>query len=264
MLKGALHVHSTYSDGEFTLAELRQLWLAEGCAFVCMSDHAEFFDEARLQSYAEECRALSDEKLSFIAGLEFECEQRMHILGYGATNLATTKDPQAVIQHIDGQGAVSVIAHPRKDAFEWIESFGTLPQGIETWNSKYDGRYAPRPATFALMRRLSERKPELRAFYGQDLHWKKQFHRLFVLVDSSVLEPVSILEALRQGRFKGCKGDMELPSTGVLPEELLAQFESAQDRSSRIWRFLKEGKKILDRRDIRVPDAIKGQLRRIF
>jgi hypothetical protein len=114
------------------------------------------------------------------------------------------------------------------------------------------------------MRRLSERKAELRAFYGQDLHWKKQFHRLFVLVDSSVLEPVSILEALRQGRFKGCKGDMELPSTGVLPEELLAQFESAQDRSSRIWRFLKEGKKILDRRDIRVPDAIKGQLRRIF
>jgi len=110
MLKGALHVHSTYSDGEFTLAELREIYLTEGCSFVCMPDHAEHLDSSTLPAYVQECKARSDEKLRFVAGLEYECERRMHILGYGATKLADATDPQAVIRHIDRQDAVSVIA----------------------------------------------------------------------------------------------------------------------------------------------------------
>jgi hypothetical protein len=34
-----------------------------------------------------------------------------------------------------------------------------LHRGIETWNSKYDGRYAPRSGTFALLQRLRQRAP---------------------------------------------------------------------------------------------------------
>ena len=132
MLKGAMHVHSTYSDGEFTLAELRRIFLDEGCAFVCMTDHAEHFAPDQLSQYIDECQALSDEKFLFVAGLEYECEKRMHILGYGATRLADSEDPETVIRHIDGQGAVSVIAHPKNDFFEWIQRFETLPRGIET------------------------------------------------------------------------------------------------------------------------------------
>jgi len=104
MLKGALHIHSTYSDGEFTLPELRDLFLADGCSFLCMNDHAEYFDEARLKRYAEECHSLSDDTLRFVSGLEYECEKRMHILGYGASILVSSKDPQTVIRQIDAQG----------------------------------------------------------------------------------------------------------------------------------------------------------------
>jgi len=132
VLKGAIHIHSTYSDGEFSLPELRGLFTAEGCRFVCMTDHAEAFDEHSLAAYMEECSALSDAKFRFIHGLEYECEQRMHILGYGAEKLASTQDPQAVIRHIDAQDAISVIAHPKDTFFPWIESFETLPAGIET------------------------------------------------------------------------------------------------------------------------------------
>src|ERR1700757_1384245 len=103
MLKGALHVHSTYSDGEFTLTELREIYLAEGCSFVCMTDHAEHLDCSTLLAYVEECQARSDDKLRFVAGLEYGCERRMHILGYGATQLASTNDPEEVIHHIDAQ-----------------------------------------------------------------------------------------------------------------------------------------------------------------
>ncbi len=264
MLKGAMHVHSTYSDGEFTLAELRRVFLDEGCAFVCMTDHAEHFVPDQLSQYLDECQALSDEKFIFVAGLEYECENRMHILGYGATRLADSKDPETVIRHIEQQGALSVIAHPKTDFFEWIKKFETLPRGIETWNSKYDGRYAPRPETFALLGELRERKPEMRAFYGQDLHWKKQFRGLFVQLDSAPTSAQGILAALASGAYNGVKGELMLPSSGILEKQILSQFASAHAMSYRMWQFLKQGKRALDRVGIRVPESVKAQLRRIF
>jgi hypothetical protein len=264
MLKGAIHIHSTYSDGEFTLPELRSLFTGEGCSFVCMSDHAEAFDEHSLSAYMNECSALSDARFSFVHGLEYECEQRMHILGYGASRLATTKDPQEVIQHIEAQNAISVIAHPKDSFFPWIETFDVLPRGIEAWNSKYDSRYAPRPGTFAFLRRLQQRKPEMQAFYGQDLHWKKQFHGLFVTLTCESPDPSQILAALRRGDYSGHKDAISLPSNGVVPDELMLQFAAQHLKSDRIRALFKSGKKALDRVGVKVPASVKAKLRGIF
>jgi PHP domain len=263
MLKGAMHVHSTYSDGEYTLPELRGIFLEAGCTFACMTDHAEHFDAEKLGRYIHECSELSDERLVFVAGLEYECENRMHILGYGATRLVETKDPELVIREIESQGAVAVIAHPKDEFFEWIEKFQILPRGIEVWNSKYDGRYAPRPGTFALLQRLRQRKPEMLAFYGQDLHWKKQFRGLWVELDSERTAN-GILRALALGRYRGLKEELALPSTGIVSEEQLLQFGRTHAFSFRMWRALKQSKQMLDRVGIRVPEALKAQLRRIF
>jgi hypothetical protein len=264
MLKGAMHVHSTYSDGEFTLEELRRIYLAEGCSFVCITDHAEYFKPETIAAYQQELQRLSDNQFCFVMGLEYRCEREMHILGYGASILSDIKDPQAIIRHIDTQGAVSVIAHPKNDFFPWIEEFQVLPQGIETWNSKYDGRYAPRPGTFALLQKLRQRAPQMHAFYGQDLHWKKQFRGLCITIDSDNLSSSAILKALGAGNYRAHKEDIELPSSGIVPAELLAEFGRAHDRSRRVWRFLKNGKQTLDRLGIRVPDSLKAQLRRIL
>jgi len=264
MLKAALHVHSTYSDGEFTLAELREIYRAEGCSLVCMTDHAEYFDEKSVALYRRECESLSDRELSFLCGLEYECEQRMHILGYGATALATSKDPQAVIRHIESNGGVCVIAHPKDSMFPWIETFDVLPKGIETWNSKYDGRYAPRPGTFELLYRLREKRPDMLAFYGQDLHWKKQYRGLFNLLECDSQDRETVLAALAHGRYSGEKGDLRLPSSGILPAEMLASFSGQHANSDRVRNFLKSGKRALDRMGIAVPASIKAQLRRIF
>jgi hypothetical protein len=264
MLKGAMHVHSTYSDGEFTLAELRRLFLDEGCAFVCMTDHAEYFDPDKLRQYFGECQALSDDKFLFVAGLEYACEKGMHILGYGATRRVDSQDPETVFRHIEEQGAVSVIAHPKNDFFDWIEKFETLPQGIETWNSKYDGRYAPRPGTFALLQRLRQRKPAMLAFYGQDLHWKKQFRGLFMQIDSAPTNAQGILSALANGAYCGVKGELALASSGILDKELLVKFANKRAFSERMRQFLKQGKQVLDRVGIHVPESVKAPLRRIF
>jgi len=65
MLKGVLHVHSTYSDGERSLGQLRELFLSEGCRFVVMSDHADSLDAPRVREYVDECRRLSDAEFVF-------------------------------------------------------------------------------------------------------------------------------------------------------------------------------------------------------
>jgi len=265
MLKGVTHIHSTYSnDGEFTLSELREIFVSAGCSFACMSDHAEAFDEDKLRAYQTECDSLSDDRFRFIAGLEYSCEQRTHVLGYGVTSLMTTRNPQEVIRHIENQGGVSVIAHPKDDAFVWIETFEVLPRGIETWNTKYDGRYAPRPATFRLLNRLQDREPEIRAFYGQDLHWKKQFRGLFNLVECETLAREDILAALGGGDYFGVKGDLQLPSSGRLPESTLATFGSVHERSDRVRRLLKSANKMTRRFGVAVPAPVKSQLRRIY
>jgi hypothetical protein len=264
MLKGAMHVHSTYSDGEFTLPELREAFLTEGCSFVCLSDHADYFNDESVRQYAEDLERHSDDRFRFVMGLEYTCERNMHILGYGASALATTRDPQVVIQHIRGQGAIPVIAHPKDEFFPWIETFATLPKGIEAWNSKYDGRYAPRPGTFALVERLRQREPQMQAFYGQDLHWRNQFRGLFVLLECGALNSSAILAALNRGAYRAQKESLQLDSTGVLSDELKTEFARAQLRSRRVWQFFKNGKAMLDRAGIRVPQSLKAQLRRIF
>jgi predicted metal-dependent phosphoesterase TrpH len=264
MLKGVMHIHSTYSDGEFTLAELRDVFLAQECSFVCMTDHAEYFDEKSIKNYVAECESLSDARFRMIPGLEYRCERNMHILGYRALKLTPSKEPEEVIQHIDAQHALSVIAHPKDEFFEWIEKFTTLPRGIETWNSKYDGQYAPRPGTFALLQRLKERSQNLQAFYGIDLHWKKQFRQFFIILDSDKNDETTIMATLSAGKYTAQKDDLTLPSSGILPAPVLEQFDRVHARSSHLRKFLKDGKKTLDQLGIRVPASLKSQLRRIF
>lgn len=264
MFKGAIHCHSTYSDGECTLSELREIFIAQGSHFVCMTDHAEFFDAGKVKAYVAECATLSDDRFQFIAGLEYECERRMHVLGYGVTSLVATTDPMDVIQHIDGENGVSVIAHPMDTMFPWIETFKTLPVGIETWNTKYDGRYAPRSGTFRLLQRLQQRKPEMRAFYGTDFHWKHQFRGLSNVVRCEVLTREALLSALRRGEYSGVNEQLEFPSSGCISGDLLEQFDSINDRYHRFRTLLKKVKRVSGRLGVNLPAPIKSQLRRIF
>lgn len=264
MHKAALHVHSKYSDGEFTLEELRAKFIAAGCSVVCMADHADAFDQAKVDEYVRELERLSDDTLRFVAGLEFGCVQRMHIVGYGVTALIDSDDPETVITHIRAHDGVAVIAHPPDHLFSLIEGFSVLPDGIEGWNSKYDGRYAPRPATFALIARLRERRSALKAFYGQDLHWRKQFAGLFTLLDIVRSDRALVLDALLRGAYVGSKDAVRLPSDGQLSAELTAEFARASGRSQRFRAAVKLIRTRLGTVVTHLPAPVKAQLRRFF
>lgn len=264
MVKGVLHIHSTHSDGEFSIAELRDIYMAAGCRFACITDHADSFDEERLAAYRRDCEEHSDEQFRFIPGLEYTCVDRMHILGYGITTLIESVDPETVIARIADLGGVAVIAHPKDTALAGIERFDPLPDGIEVWNSKYDGRYAPRRATFLLLERLRQRNPAMRAFYGQDLHWRRQYRGLLTLLHDGQYDRDAVLSALRRGAYVGVKDDLRLPSDGVLEPALLARFHRQHERSRSVRLLMKRAKASVDRLGLTVPTSVKAQLRRMF
>ena len=260
----ALHVHSTYSDGELRLAQVRDLFLAAGCQLVCMADHADFFDEHSLASFLAECRQLSNSQIRILPGLEFGCRGRMHIVGYGVEKLIESEDPIAVIEHIAMNGGVSVIAHPAPEHLTMIPSLTHLPDGIEVWNTKSDGPAAPRPAVFALAQELRQRKADLHAFYGVDFHWKHQYRGLLNEVTLNGDGDRAVLEALRAGHFVGIHGALRLPSDGVLSAELLADFAVRNARSGRLRKLVRRLKKWTGPLGRALPAPLKSQLRRFF
>jgi predicted metal-dependent phosphoesterase TrpH len=264
MLRGALHIHSTYSDGEFSLVELREKLIASACAFACVTDHADAFDEARLAAYRHECERLSDARFQFVAGLEFTCIERMHILGYGVAAPVASSHPETVIQHIQAHGGLAVIAHPKDTAFAAIETFEPAPDGVEVWNSKYDGRYAPRAATFDLVRRLKARAPHVHAFYGIDLHWRRQYRGLLTDIDADNPDRRHVLAALAAGRFVGVKDRATFPSDGVLSDSERAQFARVHRRSQWLRIGTRSVKRNIERLGLIVPQPIKAELRRFF
>jgi hypothetical protein len=263
-MKGALHVHTTYSDGELTLAELRRAYTALGYRFACLTDHAEYFDADMVGRYLAECDAQSDASFRFIPGLEYECPERLHILGLGCTALFTTREPAEVIRAIERNGGISVLAHPRTQDFRRLEALSAVPTGIEAWNSKYDGRYAPRTATFDLVRRFRARDTSVRAFFGQDLHFRKQYTGLHVDVSETLLDGGRLLAALREGRFVAYSGELCLAADGSLDAPTAARFDRRHLRSTRMRRLAKRAQTLLDGLGVGIPAGLKTQLRRIF
>jgi hypothetical protein len=263
-VKGALHVHTTFSDGEFSLGELRLTYAALGYRFACLTDHAEYFDERTLIRYRAEADNLSDEFFRFIPGLEFECPGRMHILGLGMTSLLTTREPCQVIRSIEEHGGISVIAHPRAKDFGRIEGLAYPPTGIEVWNSKYDGRHAPRVETFELIRRVRDRHAHVRALYGQDLHFRRQYTGLHVELRNATLDSKSIVSALREGRYVGRSGDLHLTADGSLEPSVAKRVERLHRRSRKMRRLAGGTKAVLDSLGLAIPARLKTHLRRLF
>src|SRR5206468_2984299 len=98
---GILHVHSNLSyDGQNTLAEIAALAKLRGYRFVGMSEHSDTFEPQRMAYLVDECRRLSDASLLMIPGLEFTCDNRLHLLALGIDRYTDVRDPTLVTRFV--------------------------------------------------------------------------------------------------------------------------------------------------------------------
>lgn len=216
--KGVLHVHSRFSDGDELLDRLVDAFRISGMQFAAVSDHAEVFDDRRMDEYVQLCEALSNDTFLVIPGLEFALKGgTIHILGYGIRKRVRFSTMEALVDGIHDAGGIAVLAHPPVGSINLIGSIKTKLDGIEVWNGRYDGTVAPRAESFQLLRRLRSMNSKTAAFCGVDLHQIAQMRKpIYMEVDSDHLAENTILQAMRASRFTLRGSSTVIPATGNL------------------------------------------------
>jgi len=217
-MRGVLHVHSTFSDGEAPLERVVQTLKSAGMDFVAMSDHAEVFSQERMQDYVALCAALSGPSFHVIPGLEFALKGgTIHILGYGITRRVHATSMEQLVDEIHDAGGIAVLAHPPLGSINLIGAIKGKLDGIEVWNGRYDGTFAPRADSFQLLRRIQTLNVKAAAYGGIDLHKIGQARKpVYVEVSAQKLERAEIMSALRAGQFAVRGSKMVIPSSGRL------------------------------------------------
>jgi len=197
---GVMHVHSTHSqDGSMTLRQLAGWCRKSGLKFLMISEHPEILgrkiiDRARMREIVKECNALSDENFIIIPGLEFMTDDGMHILAYGIRKYFEERGTKKSIEKIHELGGLAVLAHVSiydEIPFEKLSGI----DGIEVWNTLYDGWLAPRVGNLRILGKIKGAK----AFAGSDLHREEQLGRMLVCVKAKRLDEKEILSALKRG-----------------------------------------------------------------
>lgn len=218
MKRGVLHVHSVFSDGEESLERLAETFRQSGMSFAAVSDHAEVFDEERMKQYVRLCESLSDDRFLVIPGLEFALHGgNIHILGYGITRRVRFVSMEQLVDGIHEEAGIAVLAHPPAGATNMVGPIKAKLDGIEVWNGRYDGLYAPRADSFQLLRRVRCQNVKAAAYCGIDLHKISQARKLiYAEVDAETLTRSAIMNALRSGRFTIHGANIAIPSSGDL------------------------------------------------
>ena len=218
MKRGVFHIHSVFSDGEESLDRLVEVFKRSGMSFAAVSDHAEVFDEQRMEQYVRLCESLSDDHFLVIPGLEFALRGgSIHILGYGITRRVRFTTMEQLVDGIHNEGGIAVLAHPPSGATNIIDPVKAKLDGVEVWNGRYDGFHSPRADSIQLLRRIRQQNVRTTAYCGVDLHKLNQTRKLLsVNVKTDTLSRDAILAVLRSGSFTLHGGNISIPSSGDL------------------------------------------------
>jgi hypothetical protein len=199
---GILHVHSRYSyDGRHSLQEIADLAAIRKYAFVGITDHVERLTPRSVARLVEECRRLSTPSCRLLPGLEFSIPRGPHLLGFGLTRHTAARDACAVAGFIRQHGGLAVVAHPAAYPDGIPVALAPLLDGLEVWNARYDGRFAPDPRWWPLLESFRTHNPALHGFGGLDLHTIDPVAHVTTVVDAEDGSEPALLEALRAGRF---------------------------------------------------------------
>jgi len=202
LLKGLIHVHSNYSyDGQHSIHEIAQLGRERGYSFIGMTEHSDTLDKEKVALYVEECRKVSSPECLIIPGIEFSCDNNLHLIGLGVRHYTDSKNPLEVSAFIQQEGGVAIIAHPKRYNYHIPSELAAALDGIEVWNACYDGRFVPNDRSLNLLKNFRKRKGSLLAFGGQDLHRITNHSHVQVGVTCEGSGDTAILTALKKGTF---------------------------------------------------------------
>ena len=203
LLKGIAHVHTTFShDGEISLEHLSNICSARNIDFVLISEHAQDLDQNSFANLIKNADRCSTNRTLLIPGLEFEGENDVHLLAYGISSFIDPgKNLTEIATLVQKQGGLNIIAHPKRNGYFVPDELVGFMNGIEIWNTKMDGSFAPNAKSLALLRSLRMRNAKISGYAGLDLHWEKQKIMVFVNVFGAYPQKGALVSALRSSNF---------------------------------------------------------------
>lgn len=202
-MKGLIHIHSKYSDGDLSLPEIKERAQNLGANFVLMADHMEYFkSQKELDEMIEECRKLSGDDFLMVPGFEVSPKRSYHIIVYNGRNFIN-HDPDfndlIKLDFTDDQ--FLVLAHASHYSGKLPKELTEKLDGIEVWNAKYDSKYAP---SIKSLRHLAE--TNLIAMAGLDAHSAEGLEKLWIEAEIGELSVKEIFSAFRNKKFKVVSG----------------------------------------------------------
>ena len=197
---GNLHMHTTYSDGAATHAEIAQAAIRAGLDFVIVTDHN--VHVTGVEGYYYD--TMHDHRVLLLTGEEVHDTRRSpqvnHLLVYGVEGelAGYAPNPQGLLSEVNDRGGFAYIAHPNdpaaplfgEDALPWVTWDVEGYTGIELWNVMSEFKMAltsrrsavrgamelsrvisgPLPETLALWDRLLREQKKVKVIGGADAH----------------------------------------------------------------------------------------------
>jgi hypothetical protein len=194
--------------------------IRRGVQVLLLTEHDDKLDAARYEAIRVECAALSDARFLVIPGLEIRCwrteEEQWHIAGIGVEKWIERGTVEEVVERIHAACGLAVLLHPHKYARKIDPAATSLFDGIELWNAKEDGNYAPRRDTLELVTEIVKGRRAKSAqgssgasggvsnpllFCGLDLHGLEATGGPELEIESAELTRESVLASLTKGAF---------------------------------------------------------------
>ncbi len=204
--RGAFHAHSTFSyDGRDPLDRLSERLRARGFQFLLLTEHDDKLGPKEYARVVTEARRLSGPEFLVVPGLEVRCwrgeEEQWHIGAAGVREWIPRGPIREVAGAIQRAGGLAILLHPYKQATAIVPGELDCFDGLEVWNGKFDGFYAPQGRTLRLFRELRKCKALPRFYCGHDLHGADEIAPLALEVEAEALECGALLDSLRRGAF---------------------------------------------------------------
>jgi hypothetical protein len=184
--KGYIHVHSHYShDGKNSIEELSRFFMAKDYRFICLTEHADDFNQVKMASFLKECAKCSSSNFTVVPGLEYRCRDLVHLLGIGMTQYCPVDHPADVARFIKQNGGIAIIAHPRGYEENLTDDLLSVVDGIEIWSGQKDSRFFPHWESLLTFKNLKRIYPSLIGLGGADLHTIEAYFPLDTIIKTN-------------------------------------------------------------------------------
>jgi hypothetical protein len=210
--RGLIHIHTKYSfDGSLSLPDFVNLVKNNRYEFIILTEHAEDFDDKKMQIVVSECYKATNEDFLVIPGLEFNITDEIHILGIGIEKYFYERDPEEIIRKIHENNGLAILAHvadcKKKIPYAQLKDVDF----IEIWNPRYGEILSPSIKSIKVLREFRKMKKTYSASGGLDLHKLRDLVPVYQIVSSQRLTQKDILSSLKRGEFTTTNGLINFP-----------------------------------------------------